>query len=189
MYSLDLSLDCPSSILRFTQLPRHGYLTNSGIQEANQKSRKLTFKLIAMINAIPKFLHITDVKTGIHGGTVIGMGGFGQVYSGEYKGKQVALKVVTRGHSDVSVLSACFPDNFTDSFGKDSFERDFCREAVAWRSLEHRFILPLLGVFEEKSQQFLVSPFMINGTLTQWRKRQEKATIADIDRLVKHLCL
>jgi hypothetical protein len=188
MYSLDLPLDCPSSVLRFTQLPRHDSPTNSGIQEANQKARKLTFKLISMINAIPKFLYITDVKTDVNGATVIGIGGFGQVYTGEYKEKQVALKVVTRGHSDVSALSACLL-NDTDSFGKDSLERDFCREGLAWRSLKHHFILPLLGVFEEQSQLILVSPLMINGTLTQWRKKQKvKVTITEIDRLVMHLC-
>ena len=62
-----------------------------------------------MINAIPKFLYITNVKTDIHGGTMIGIGGFGQVYSGEYKRKQVALKVVNRGHNDVSSSSILFP--------------------------------------------------------------------------------
>ncbi|KAF8326438.1 kinase-like domain-containing protein [Amanita rubescens] len=147
-------------------LPRHGGLADSGIQEANQKVRKLTFKLISMIDAIPKFLYITNVKTDVHGSTVIGVGGFGHVYSGKYKGGQVALKVVTKGHNN------------------DSLKRDFCREAVAWRSLEHRFILPLLGVFKGKSQLFLVSPLM-NGTLTQWREKQkEKVAFAEIDRLV-----
>ena len=75
-----------------------------------------------------------------------------------------------------------------DSFGKDSLRTDFCREALAWRSLAHRFILPLLGVFEENSDLFLVSPFMPNGTLAQWRSKQ-KPDVTEIHRLVRLLCL
>ncbi|KAF8351797.1 kinase-like domain-containing protein, partial [Amanita rubescens] len=48
----------------------------------------------------------------------------------------------------------------------------FCQEALTWRSLSHRFILPLLGIYEDESQLCLVSPFMANGTLTQWRKER-----------------
>ena len=42
-----------------------------------------------------------------------------------------------------------------------------------WRSLHHNFLLPFLGIYENEasSQFFLVSPYMTNGTLAQWRKR------------------
>ena len=42
-----------------------------------------------------------------------------------------------------------------------------------WRSLHHNFLLPFLGIYEKEalSQFFLVSPYMTNGTLPQWRKR------------------
>lgn len=42
-----------------------------------------------------------------------------------------------------------------------------------WRSLDHKFVLPFLGVFENEatSQIFLVTPHMTNGTLAQWRKK------------------
>ncbi len=41
-----------------------------------------------------------------------------------------------------------------------------------WRSLNHEFVLPFLGIYEDgsASQLFLVTPLMANGTLTQWRK-------------------
>ena len=71
-----------------------------------------------------------------------------------------------------------------DSFDKDSLIKDFCREAIAWRSFAHRHIIPLLGIFEEKSQLFLVSPFMENGTLIQWRRKQERSVI-EIHRMVR----
>ena len=56
-----------------------------------------------------------------------------------------------------------------NSFAKDSIEKDLIREAVPWGSLSHRFILPLLGIYAENSRLFLISPFMANGTLRQWR--------------------
>ena len=42
-----------------------------------------------------------------------------------------------------------------------------------WRSLDHKFVLPFLGVYENNgsSQCFLASPYMKNGTLAQWRKK------------------
>ena len=75
-----------------------------------------------------------------------------------------------------------------DSFGKDSLSKDLCREAIAWRSFTHRSILPLLGIFEEKSHLFLVSPFIENGTLIQWRKQQER-DVVEIHRMVRPPCL
>ena len=44
-----------------------------------------------------------------------------------------------------------------------------------WGSLKHKFVLPFLGIYESEGgtmpQFFLVSPFMENGTLAQWRKK------------------
>ena len=44
-----------------------------------------------------------------------------------------------------------------------------------WRSLDHKFVLPFLGIHEIRDttvpQFFLVSPYMKNGTLAQWRKQ------------------
>ena len=54
-----------------------------------------------------------------------------------------------------------------------------------WRSLNHHFVLPFLGIYETElaSQFFLVSPYMKNGTLAQWRKKANRST-ADIEKLV-----
>ena len=70
-------------------------------------------------------------------------------------------------------------------FGKGSLRKEFLREAIAWRSLSHRFILPFLGIYEKKLQLFLVSPLMENGTLTQWRTERERSVI-EIHRMVRH---
>ncbi|KAF8331195.1 kinase-like domain-containing protein, partial [Amanita rubescens] len=68
-------------------------------------------------------------------------GGFGRVFRGEHEGRQNTLIKAIR------------------------------REALTWRSLSHRFILPLLGIYEEKLQLSLVSPLMENGTLAKWREQ------------------
>ena len=56
-----------------------------------------------------------------------------------------------------------------------------------WGSLKHKFVLPFLGIYEIEGgtvpQTFLVSPYMKNGTLAQWRKT-EKPSIAEIEEHV-----
>ena len=64
------------------------------------------FKLISIANVIPKSLFIVDVKTETNLETMISTGVFGRVFRGEYKGQRVAVKVVDKGHHDVSALSA-----------------------------------------------------------------------------------
>ena len=70
-------------------------------------------------------------------------------------------------------------------FAKDSIEKNLYTEAVAWRSLSHRFILPLLGIYEDGSQLLLVSPFMANGALREWRRDHVPVRIDEIRRLVR----
>ena len=58
------------------------------------------FELVSKTNMIPKSLFLTDVKIE----TMIAIGGFGRVFMGVYKGLPVALKVVDKGHTDVSAF-------------------------------------------------------------------------------------
>ncbi|KAF8737311.1 hypothetical protein AX14_013087 [Amanita brunnescens Koide BX004] len=136
---------------------------NSGVQGANQKARKLLFKLITMTNVIPRSLFITDVRPYQ---SAFDRGGFAGVYKGEYKGRLVALKVLNKVRNE-----------------KSSLQQDFRTEALVWRSISHRFILPLLGIYEEKSFKCLVSPFMSNGTLSQWRT-EKRPDIVEIHRVM-----
>ncbi len=71
----------------------------------------------------------------------------------------------------------------TDSLGKGSVIE--VQRVIAWRSLMHRRILPLLGIFEMKPQLFLVSPYMTNGTLTQWREKNQEPGVDEIHRMVR----
>jgi serine/threonine protein kinase len=53
-----------------------------------------------------------------------------------------------------------------------------------WGSLQHNFVLPFIGIHEEEDgTTFLVSPYMKNGTLAQWRKNTDPS-IAQITERV-----
>ena len=59
-------------------------------------------ELVSKRNIIPSSLYMMDVKTEM---MPIAIGGFGHVFKGEHKGLvPVALKVVDKGHADVSVF-------------------------------------------------------------------------------------
>ncbi|KAK2463329.1 hypothetical protein APHAL10511_004640 [Amanita phalloides] len=131
---------------------RNGFLLDTGVLNANRKARNLMYKLIKQAGVLPRSLFILNIRKL----DSIGAGGFGQVYKGEYKGSDVALKVLYRySHED------------------DLLRKDFCRETLFWRSLSHTYILPLLGIYEEKPHMYLVSPYMKSGTLTEWRKKTQ----------------
>ena len=59
-----------------------------------------------------------------------------------------------------------------------------------WRSLTHRFVLPFLGIYELEhgttSQFFLVSPYMANGNLAQWRNKTNPS-VAEVEERVSFL--
>ncbi|KAF8339497.1 kinase-like domain-containing protein, partial [Amanita rubescens] len=61
------------------------------------------------------------------------------------------------------------------------------REALMWGLLRHRFLLPFLGIYvlEEGTapQFFLVSPYMKNGTLAEWRKKVNPSA-TEIEKLI-----
>ncbi|KAF8335275.1 kinase-like domain-containing protein [Amanita rubescens] len=89
----------------------------------------------------------------------VGRGGFGFVFKGELGGAAVALKLLYKTrHNDATLM---------------------------WRSLNHERVLPFLGIFEDEgaSRMFLVSPYMKNGTLSQWRKKTGHST-SEIQRLI-----
>ncbi|KAJ7111283.1 kinase-like domain-containing protein, partial [Mycena epipterygia] len=98
-------------------------------------------------------------------------GGFGDVYRASYQGKTVALKRIKI---------------FTADSTSHRKRIEFCREAIVWRGLHHRFIFPLIGIDQGMfpSSFCMVSPWMKNGTVLQYLKVRGRG---EVDRLVTFL--
>ncbi|KIL63435.1 hypothetical protein M378DRAFT_164503 [Amanita muscaria Koide BX008] len=138
--------------LLLVALDHRPLLFNEQVLDAPRRVRRLMFKLATKIPVLPPSLRMSRININR---TYAGWGGYADVFMGEYLGATVALKLL-----------------------RTAKHNDFCREALIWRSLSHESVLPFLGIYEEE-QMFLVSPFMKNGTLSQWRNVHRPAT-ADV---------
>ena len=143
-------------------------------------------KLISETNVIPQSLYVTNVTFDVDHDP-IGRVVLRRVLKGKFQEEAVALKILDKfkkGRKDVSPFFSFNRPKYLLFDGK--LFQEFCKEALVWRSLTHRFILPLLGIFKEQKMQFLVSPLMPNGNLMEWRRTIRPLSLAEIHRLVRH---
>ena len=61
----------------------------------------LMFKLISKTKAIPRTLYVTDISTNTDLGA-IGVRGYAHAFNGKSRGQDVELKMLYKGHKDVS---------------------------------------------------------------------------------------
>lgn len=138
------------------------------------------FQLIAETPVIPASLFVTGISMQVRR-EIIG-GEFGAIFKGKLGRKPVALKVFHKTHNNVvsRILLLSHRPLFVNIT-----KQAFCRKALMWRSLNHKFVLPFLGIYEPASVShlFLVSPYMEKGTLSQWRKKVNRST-DEIEKLV-----
>ncbi len=168
-------LDFMLHLLRDHRLPNRDPTLN-----IDQRARRFMMKVISKIPVIPPSLIVTGVTMTA---SLVG-GGFGSVFKGEFQGSAVVLKALHR--SDTSIVSPLFAVAMAMLF--IVFQQAFCREVLMWHSLTHKCVLPLLGIYEyewrsQHSRAFLVSPYMENGTLAQWRKNSNPP-ITEIEKRV-----
>ena len=158
----------------------NGRLSNPDTpDDANRRARRLMFKIVTKSPIIPRSLYVTGVNAKVDR-DYINHGGFGFVFKGDLRGAPVALKALYKMNRNyVGLLS------ILESVCRFRLSQDFCREALTWRSLRHKFVLPFLGIHDDElsSKLYLVSPYMKNGTLIQWRKKANPST-AEIQRCV-----
>ncbi|KAF8730338.1 hypothetical protein AX14_005639 [Amanita brunnescens Koide BX004] len=157
--NISVAKDLLDFILHLLHDPR--LMTLNGTMDIKRRGRRFIMKVITKTPVIPESLIVTGIKTAEH--DHVGRGGFGHVFMGELQGNAVALKVLYKADNNVA----------------------FCREALMWRSLRHKFVLPFLGIYQDEAmeQLFLVSPYMKNGTLAQWRKKVNPS-VAEIEQRV-----
>ncbi|KAF9783784.1 kinase-like domain-containing protein [Thelephora terrestris] len=84
-------------------------------------------------------------------------GGFGEVWKHEYRGHQVAVKVL-KVYEDSDLRKVT---------------RRFCKEFVTWKYLRHPNVLPLVGVIMSGNQLMMVSEWMPNGNIIEFVKAHE----------------
>ncbi|KAJ7578207.1 kinase-like domain-containing protein [Mycena floridula] len=110
-------------------------------------------KIIKTFNILPPSFVVRDIV--VEGNRPLSGGGFADVYKGSLKGQDVCLKVLRL---------------FTQSIEmREKLLKDFSREALVWKQLDHPNLLPFLGVtLELFAPSFcLVSPWISNGNLME----------------------
>ncbi|KAJ7768220.1 kinase-like domain-containing protein [Mycena metata] len=98
-------------------------------------------------------------------GRQVAAGGFGDIWKGLVRGQSVSLKIVRL---------------FEDSDIK-AVLKDFTREAFVWRQLCHPNLLPFFGLYYFDTRLCLVSPWMENGNIMQFLKREPIMMIMMLD--------
>ncbi|KAF7325337.1 Protein kinase domain-containing protein [Mycena venus] len=101
----------------------------------------------------PRCLTLPDLEKGRQ---AVDGGSFGDIYRGILAGQTVAIKMMRLfQQSDIDVLL-----------------KAFAREALIWRQLCHPNVLPFFGLYYCQERLCLVSPWMENGHIRAFLKRE-----------------
>ncbi|KAJ7938169.1 kinase-like domain-containing protein [Mycena leptocephala] len=150
-------LDAVQGLLDRGSLPNADYVS---------KARRLIIRLSEARDQLPSSLFITGVTD--HDEHPTFSGGFGDIFRASFSGNTVALKRIRMFQA-----------------GADSprSRLQFCREALVWQTLRHRYILPLIGIDRESfpSSFCMVSPWMKHGTVLRYLNEHGRA---DVDKML-----
>jgi hypothetical protein len=152
----------------------------------------LVVKLAAHSNQLPASLFLEDVM--LDSLDSHSQGGFADVFSGYFGGHQVAIKR-PRGLSPQEKASF-YPVRSQSNKDVHKFtctSQRFCREALIWRQLRHDNVLPFTGIdadtFRVSDLQAMVSPWMSNGTITDFIHSDKYDPHQDCNRLVRYFLM
>ncbi|KAJ7160881.1 kinase-like domain-containing protein [Mycena filopes] len=135
--------------------------------EHSGMARRIVRKLSASSDRFPSSIFITGI-TGQEDYPTFG-GRFGDVYRVSCNNQLVALKYMRAVH-------------FLRGEELRRIRSKFSREALVWRSLQHRHILPFLGIDQNNypSSLCMVSPWMEHGTILNYLKRHGRANVDEL---------
>ncbi|KAF7373382.1 Kinase-like protein [Mycena sanguinolenta] len=129
------------------------------------RARRLTIKLSEGCAQLPLSLFISGVTD--HHEYPMFAGGLGDVYRASYNGTAVALKRIR---------------SFQASADSPRSHLRFCREALVWQTLRHKYVLPFIGIDRETFSSFcMVSPWMQHGTILSYLSLSGHA---DVDKML-----
>ncbi|KAF9780774.1 kinase-like domain-containing protein [Thelephora terrestris] len=122
-------------------------------------------------------LYPTSMRLELSGNTMDNIqcrGGFGMVSKCEYRGREVAVKVLRpRG------------------LGSREISKRFWREVITWKAIQHPNILPLLGVAIAGDQIAMVSEWMAGGNIKEFIETHPNANryklLADATKGLVHI--
>ncbi|KAJ7788554.1 kinase-like domain-containing protein [Mycena olivaceomarginata] len=136
----------------FLDVVQSGFLMTP---EHSRMARRIIRKLSASCDTLPTSLFITGI-TGKDQHPTFG-GAYGDIYRASYNQKPVALKYMRAVH-------------FMRGSDLRRIRLKFCREALVWRALHHKNILPCLGIDGDSfpSSLCMVSPWMEHGTIMNY---------------------
>ncbi|KAJ7264461.1 kinase-like domain-containing protein [Mycena haematopus] len=120
--------------------------------EYASQARRLIIRLSEVREQLSSSLFISGVSDPDEYPTFCG--GFGDVYRASFSSSTVALKRIRTFHA---------------SAGAPRKRLQFCREALIWQKLRHKYILPLIGIDRETFPSFsMVSPWMKHGNILKY---------------------
>jgi len=140
-----------------------------GMQDSKSRARRFLMKLGSLTKTLPDSLFLRDGDVEVPQSYSVGYGAYSDVYKGFRRGGRQLRFAVKRIR-----------------------ERDkkFYFEVLAWSTLSHRYLLPFVGIYRANVENELfiglVSPFMGNGTLSEWRKKQGRS-VPDILRRISEV--
>ncbi|TDL15146.1 kinase-like protein, partial [Rickenella mellea] len=131
---------------------------DTGSTGSNRSLVRMITWLAKKCGTCPDCLNLAQVQP--IGSRAITGGGFADIWKGVFMDRSVALKALRVFLNDSSKK-------------KEMVYRDFAHEAVVWRQLKHRNILPFYGIFKGHDtfdHLCLVSPWMNAGTVLNFLK-------------------
>ncbi|KAJ7353560.1 kinase-like domain-containing protein [Mycena albidolilacea] len=126
------------------------------------RTRRPIIRLSEARDQLPSSLFLTGVTN--HDDHPTFAGGFGDVYRASFGGSTVALKRIRMFQAGADLPQS---------------RLQFCREALVWQTLRHKYILPLIGGDRETfpSSFCMVSPWMQHGTILKYLKEHGRANV------------
>ena len=144
-----------------------------------KKCVKLLYKTCSHHALLPRALEVlVDYD---RTGDALYHGGFGDVWRGEFCGRDVAVKVVRiYSQSELQrVINVSCQSRYNPAYSAPTilFQKS-CKEVLMWKFLRHPNVLPLVGVMMSKTRFAMVSDWMKNGNINEFIKEHP-----DVDRL------
>lgn len=147
------------------------WLDSESAHPIRQRVILLLVKLAATSEQIPSTLFLRNVDLGGVRDPEF-MGGFADVFRARYRGQEVAVKRL----------------RVSSNFEKALLYRKFCREALIWRQLRHKHVLPFLGVdrdnFAVTKHLCMVALWMNNGTVRDFVRTKSYVPKLHCNRLL-----